>query len=102
MWKINIEDSGDISTIIHGSALREMVKANTMKGHSFSIEMPSRNNINSLSINGGSTIEGDLGDNISFEIIEGILLQISGENGVFRLDLREGESDTMLRSLRKS
>ena len=79
-----------------------MVKANTMKGHSFSIEMPSRNNINSLSINGGSTIEGDLGDNISFEIIEGILLQISGENGVFRLDLREGESDTMLRSLRKS
>jgi len=79
-----------------------MRKTNKVKGHSFSIEMPSRNNINSLSINGGSTIEGDLGDNISFEIIEGILLQISGENGVFRLDLREGESDTMLRSLRKS
>jgi hypothetical protein len=79
-----------------------MGKANTVKGHSFSIEMPSRNNINSLSINGGSTIEGDLGDNIRFEIIEGILLQISGENGVFRLDLREGESDTILRSLKKS
>jgi hypothetical protein len=78
-----------------------MGKANTVKGHSFSIEMPSRNNINNLSINGGSTIEGDLGDNISFEIIEGILLQISGENGVFRLDLREGESDTLLRSLKK-
>ena len=79
-----------------------MGKANTVKGHSFSIEMPSRNSINNLSINGGSTIEGDLGDNISFEIIEGIMLQISGENGVFRLDLREGESDTMLRSLKKS
>jgi hypothetical protein len=82
-----------------------MGKANTAKGHSFSIEMPSRNNINNLSITGGSTgalIEGDLGDNISFEIIEGILLQISGENGVFRLDLREGESDTLLRSLKKS
>jgi len=79
-----------------------MGKANKVKGHSFSIEMPSRNNINSLSINGGSTIEGDLGGNISFEIIEGILLKISGENGVFRLDLREGESDALLRSLKKS
>ncbi|MCX6656817.1 MAG: hypothetical protein NTY03_17120 [Candidatus Bathyarchaeota archaeon] len=64
-----------------------MGKANTAKRHSFSIEMPSRNSINNLSINGGSTIEGDLGANISFEIIEGIMLQISGENGVFRLDL---------------
>jgi len=78
-----------------------MGKAITARGHSFSIEMPSRNSINHLSINGGSTIEGDLGDNIRFEIVEGILLQISGENGVFRLDLREGESDTMLRSLKK-
>jgi hypothetical protein len=79
-----------------------MGKSNTTKGHSFSIELPSRKGLSSLSINGGSTIEGDLGDNISFEIIEGILLQISGENGVFRLDLREGESDTLLRSLKKS
>jgi len=78
-----------------------MTKADTVKGHSFSIEMPSRKGISSLSINGGSTIEGDLGDNISFEIIEGIMLQISGENGVFRLDLKEGESDTLLRTLKK-
>jgi hypothetical protein len=85
----------------HESVSRDMVKANKLRGHSFSIEMPSRNSINNLSINGGSTIEGDLGDNISFEIIEGIMLQISGENGVFRLDLREGESDTLLRSLKK-
>jgi len=86
----------------HVSASRDMAKANTVKGHSFSIEMPSRNSINNLSINGGSTIEGDLGDNINFEIIEGIMLQISGENGVFRLDLKEGESDILLRSLKKS
>ncbi len=78
-----------------------MGKGNAVKGHSFSIEMPSRKGINNLSINGGSTIEGDLGDNISFEIIEGIILQISGDNGVFRLDLREGESDMLLRSLKK-
>ena len=78
-----------------------MGKGNAVKGHSFSIEMPSRKGLSSLSINGGSTIEGDLGNNISFEIIEGIMLQISGENGVFRLDLREGESDTLLRSLKK-
>jgi hypothetical protein len=78
-----------------------MVKANTVRGHSFSIEMQSRNDINNLSINGGSTIEGDLGDKLYFEIIEGIILQISGENGVFRLDLKEGESDAMIRSLKK-
>jgi hypothetical protein len=78
-----------------------MVKANTVRGHSFSIEMQSRNDINNLSINGGSTIEGDLGDKLCFEIIEGIILQISGENGVFRLDLKEGESDAMIRSLKK-
>jgi hypothetical protein len=29
------------------------------------------------------------------------MLQISGENGVFRLDLKEGESDAMIRSLKK-
>jgi hypothetical protein len=86
----------------HESASRDMVKANTVRGHSFSIEMPSRKGIDNLSINGGSTIEGDLGDNIRFEVIEGIILQISGENGVFRLDLREGESDTLLRTLKKS
>jgi hypothetical protein len=79
-----------------------MAKVNMVRGHSFSIEMPSRKGISNLSINGGSTIEGDLGNNISFEIIEGIMLQISGENGVFRLDLREGESDTLLRTLKKS
>ena len=81
-----------------------MTKANTAKGHSFSIEMPSRNSINNLSITDGSTgalIEGDLGANISFEVIEGIMLQISGENGVLRLDLREGEADTLLRTLKK-
>jgi hypothetical protein len=70
------------------------------KGHSFSIEMQSRNIINNLSINGGSIIEGDLGKEIRFEIIEGIVLQVTGENGVFRLDLQEGESDTLLRSLK--
>ena len=78
-----------------------MGKANTVRGHSFSIEMPSRKSINNLSINGGSTIEGDLGDNISFEIIEGIMLQISGDNGVLRLDLREGEAEALLRTLKK-
>jgi hypothetical protein len=85
----------------HESASRDMVKANTVRGHSFSIEMPSRKGIDNLSINGGSTIEGDLGDNIRFEVIEGIILQISGENGVFRLDLHEGESDSLFQSPKK-
>ena len=79
-----------------------MGNVNTARGHSFSIETSSRNSIINLSINGGSTIEGDLGENIRFEVVEEIMLQISGENGVFRLDLREGESDAMLQSMKKS
>ena len=40
----------------------------------------------------GALIEGDLGENIHIEVVEGILLQVTGENGVFRLDLDEGEA----------
>ena len=63
--------------------------------HSFSIEMASRNNLGRIEVSGGPRdqvcIEGELGGGVSVELIEGILLQISGENGVFRIDLEEGE-----------
>lgn len=63
--------------------------------HSFSIQIYSRNNLEKMSISDESAevlIEGDFGKNIQVEVIEGILLQISGENCIFRLDLTENEA----------
>ena len=68
---------------------------NAQGRHSFSIEMASRNHVGRIEVSGGPRdqvcIEGELGGCVSVELIEGILLQISGENGVFRIDLEEGE-----------
>ena len=35
----------------------------------------------------GVFIEGDLGEAVKVELIEGIMLQISGNKGIFRIDL---------------
>lgn len=35
--------------------------------------------------------EGELGELVEIKLIEGILLQITGENGVIRVDLTEKE-----------
>ena len=63
--------------------------------HSFSIEIYSRKNLEKMSISDeaiGVLVEGDFGKNIRVEVVEGILLQIMGENCVFRLDLTEKEA----------
>jgi hypothetical protein len=39
----------------------------------------------------GVLIEGEFGEAVKIELIEGIMLQISGDKGVFRIDLSEGE-----------
>jgi hypothetical protein len=63
--------------------------------HSFSIEMSSKNHIDTISVsnepNGEVMFEGELGGLIQIEFVEGILLQITGDNGVFRIDLTEKE-----------
>lgn len=68
--------------------------------HSFSIEMTSRKHLSKIEVDGGLRdtvlIEGDLGDILKVELIEGILLQISGEKGVFRIDLFERELSGIL------
>lgn len=81
-----------------------MEKTAPSRGHSFSIEMTSRIDINKLSMSReskGVLVEGDLGRRIHVEVVEGIMLQISGENGVFRIDLGEGEADAIRSSLSK-
>jgi len=63
--------------------------------HSFSIEMDSKNNIETILVSKESKaevmFEGELGELVQIEFIEGIILQITGENGVFRIDLTEKE-----------
>jgi hypothetical protein len=57
--------------------------------------MISKDHINRISVsnepNGEVMFEGELGGLVSIELIEGILLQITGDNGVFRIDLTEKE-----------
>ncbi len=63
--------------------------------HSFSVEMGSKQHLGRIEVSDGPrgqvTIEGDLGEGVTVELVEGIMLQIAGENGVFRIDLEEGE-----------
>ena len=63
--------------------------------HSFSIEMFSKKHVNKVSIsnesNGEVLFEGELGGLLDIKLIEGVLLQITGVNGIFRIDLTEKE-----------
>ncbi len=69
--------------------------------HPFSIEMASKTHLYKLEVSDGPKdqvlIEGELGRNISVEFVEGIMLQIIGGNGVFRIDLSEGDLKGVLK-----
>ena len=72
-----------------------MTKKEDMGRHSFSVEMASKSHIETISVsnetNGGVMFEGELGGLLQIEFVEGIILQITGDNGVFRIDLTEKE-----------
>lgn len=63
--------------------------------HPFSIEMTSKTHLGKIEVSDGPKgqvlIEGELGREVTVELVEGILLQIIGDNGVFRIDLVEGD-----------
>jgi hypothetical protein len=63
--------------------------------HSFSIELASKNHMDMISVSNEQKaevmFEGELGGLVQIEFIEGIILQITGDNGVFRIDLTEKE-----------
>ena len=68
------------------------------KKHPFSIEVNDRNHVKEMSIREGTKgalIEGELGEHIEIEAVEGILLLITGDGGVFRLDLNEGDYELL-------
>lgn len=72
----------------------------TKERHSFSIEMSSKEHMNRVSIsndlNGEVMFEGELGELVRIELLEGILLKITGDNGVIRIDLTEKELSHVL------
>lgn len=42
-------------------------------------------------VNGEVMFEGELGELIGVQLIEGIMLEITGDNGIIRIDLTEKE-----------
>jgi hypothetical protein len=70
--------------------------------HPFSIEMASKAHLGKVELSDGPKgqvlIEGELGRDVSVELVEGIMFQIIGENGVFRIDISEGDLKGILKS----
>ena len=63
--------------------------------HSFSIEMTTKDHMTRVSVSNEPKseveFEGELGGLVRIELIEGILLQITGDNGIICIDLTEKE-----------
>ncbi|HTY74632.1 MAG TPA: hypothetical protein VMD05_03600 [Candidatus Nanoarchaeia archaeon] len=63
--------------------------------HSFSVELKTEGAIKRMSFlekeNGQVFFEGCLGKLTSINMVEGVLLQIEGDNGSFRLDITQKE-----------
>ena len=71
------------------------MKDKSQKVHSFSIELTSRSHMDIISVSNELKnevmLEGSLGKLIHIELVEGITFQITGDNGVIRIDLTEKE-----------
>jgi hypothetical protein len=59
--------------------------------HAFSIEMSSREHLQQISLSDkadtGVLVEGCLGDLKTVSLVDGVLLEIHGHNGILRLDI---------------
>jgi hypothetical protein len=68
--------------------------------HAFSIEMKSKTHVRHISMSDKShdrvLFEGYLGALKELSLIEGMVLEVRGENGVLRIDLPEEELRKML------
>ena len=65
--------------------------------HSFSVEMKSQTFVNKMVLQESCVVfEGFLGELKGVSIIEGLMLQIEGANGVLRLDITPNEIGTCL------
>ena len=74
---------------------------NTARKRGFSVEMASKNHVISLIVSdesqGKVLVEGNLGELKALEIVEEIVLQVTGANGTLRVDIEEDEFRRMLK-----
>ena len=70
------------------------------KERGFSVEMTSKNHVRTLVVSDESTgkvlFEGNLGELKTLEMVEELVLQVTGTNGTLRLDMEEDEFRRML------
>ena len=68
--------------------------------HSFSVEMKSEQCVKRMSFldkeNGKVFFEGFLGELTGVSMVEGLMLEIEGVNGVLRVDITQKEMDSYL------
>lgn len=68
--------------------------------HSFSIEMKSEHCVRKMSFfdkeNGKVFFEGFLGKLENVAMVEGVMLEIEGRNGILKLDITQQEMETCL------
>jgi hypothetical protein len=69
--------------------------------HTFSIELKSKEHLKRVAIptEAGDTvlIEGFLGELEEVDLVEGVMLEIEGANGILRMDLKEEELNTLVK-----
>ena len=72
-----------------------------MEKHTFSIELKSKEYVKRVAIPNDAgdnvLIEGFLGELEEVDLVEGIMLEIKGANGILRMDLNEEELNTLLK-----
>lgn len=72
-----------------------------MGKHTFSIELKSKEYLKRVAIPAEAEdnllIEGFLGELEEIDLVEGVMLEIKGANGILRMDLKEEELNTLLK-----
>jgi hypothetical protein len=72
-----------------------------MREHTFSVELKSKEYMKRVAIpnEAGDTvlIEGFLGELEAVDLVEGVMLEVKGANGILRMDLKEEELNTLLK-----
>lgn len=74
------------------------------KEHAFSIELKSKQNLRSVKLGNGENnqvcIEGFLGDLLDLKLVEESMLEVTGANGIFRLDITQAELTRHMKGLK--
>ena len=72
-----------------------MEKNTNRNGRVFSVELKSKKNLKNFTLTNGSSdtvlVEGTIGELVQATFAEGIVLEVVGENGVVRIDIRDVE-----------